>query len=147
MHTGVKVGIALLVLTVRLWGKLGGLRTLFKGSSGEGFSALSVIATTIVGILLVYYLFEKVMKPMSWRSKWSKKGVALCPNWMPVIGNYRALSAAADKAKGTGEPNQNVWALLGKEYFCDKDGLYEPIVAVSAPFGDHLQINCSEVAE
>ena len=109
--------------------------------------ALTTIGCVIGGILLLYYLFEKVMKPMSWRAKWSKKGVALCPNWTPVIGNYRALSAVANKAKGTAEPNQNVFALLGKEYFCGEDGIYEPIVAVNAPFGDHLQINCCEVAE
>lgn len=147
MHTGVKVGIALLVLTVRLWGKLGGIRNLFKGSSGEGLGLASTIGCTLGGIFLLYYLFEKVMKPMSWRAKWAKKGVALCPNWMPVIGNYKALSIVTNKAKGTAEPNQNAYALLGKEFFCDKDGIFEPIVAVNAPFGDHLQINCSDVAE
>ena len=84
---------------------------------------------------------------MSWRAKWAKQGVALCPNWMPVLGNYRALQAVAAKAKASSEPNQHVYALLAKEYYTDKKGRYEAICAQTTPYGNHLVINNCEVAE
>ena len=67
MQTSIKVAIALLVLTVRLWSKLGGLRNAFKGGSMPGGSiTLAVGAVACLG--LVYYLFEKAFRPMIWRS-------------------------------------------------------------------------------
>ena len=83
---------------------------------------------------------------MIWRSKWHKRGVDLCPHWMPVIGNYNALSMVIEKAENSAEPNQNAFVLLGKEFYTDKEGRYAPIVAVNAPYCDHLVINCSNVA-
>ena len=72
MHTSVKVGIALLVLTVRLWGKLGGIRELFKGSGGLPGGSATSVGLVLAVLFLVYYLFEKGLKPMSWRAKWAK---------------------------------------------------------------------------
>ena len=54
---------------------------------------------------------------------------------------------AEAKAKATSEPNQHVYALLAKEYYIDKKGKYEPIVALNTPYGNHLVINNCAVAE
>ena len=135
-----------MVLTVRLWSKLGGVRTALKGGSLPG-GGIGLVAILLAGLFVAYYLFQKALKPLSWRSKWSKQGVPTCPDWMPVTGNYNALSRVAAKAKSTSEPYQDPYSLIQKEYFCDESGRYEPLTAISTPYGDHLVINQIEVAE
>ena len=44
------------MLTVRLWGKLGGVRTALKGGSLPGGS-IGLVAVLLAGLFLAYYLF------------------------------------------------------------------------------------------
>ena len=118
MHTAVKVGLALLVLGVRLWGKLFAIRELFKSDMGEYLTiATPIIAILAVGIL--YLLFEKAVKPMIWRAQMSRKGIALTPCWQPVLGNYKAIARCEEIAKNSSEPRQFPYTLLNQEYFTD----------------------------
>ena len=60
---------------------------------------------------------------------------------MPILGIHKALSNVTAKAKKSSEPYQEPYTLLAKEYFCDEKGVYEPLVALNTPYGDHLVIN------
>ena len=99
-RTEVKVGISLLVLVVRLYSKLGIAKLAPDGLTGMSLpeGSITMIGLVVAGLCIAYYLFEKALKPMSWRSKWTKKGVPVCPDWTPVLGNYKALSKVIAKA-------------------------------------------------
>ena len=148
-RTEVKVGISLLILAVRLYSKLGVAKLAPGGLTGMSLpdGSITMAGLAVAGLCIAYYFFEKALKPMSWRSKWAKKGVPVCPDWQPVLGNYKALSNVMAKAKQSSEPYQEPYTLLAKEYFCDEKGVYEPLVALNTPYGDHLVINQIEVAE
>ena len=45
-----------MVLTVRLWSKLGGVRTALKGGSLPGGS-IGLVAILLAGLFVAYYLF------------------------------------------------------------------------------------------
>ena len=80
MHTAVKIGLALLVLGVRLWGKLFAFRELFKSDMSEYMTIVTpIILLLIAGI--AYLLFEKAIKPTIWRAQMSRKGIVLTPHW------------------------------------------------------------------
>ena len=97
MHTAFKIGIALLVLTVRLWRKLFFVKELFKSDLTE-YISLEILLGLVVGGSLLYLVFEKGFRPVIWRSAMYRKGIALTPHWLPVIGNYKAISKCIEKA-------------------------------------------------
>ena len=57
MQTWMKVSIALLVLTVRLWSKLGGLREALRGGDTPDISIMSWIVTIAILVGFFYYLY------------------------------------------------------------------------------------------
>lgn len=95
MHRAVQVGIALLVLSVRLWGKL------FFVSEYLGrydFTWLLTRENITYGLLVFiagYYIVVKVLSQMIWRARMKQSGAALCPYWFPFIGNYVAIAKVA----------------------------------------------------
>jgi len=147
MHTAVKVGLALLVLGVRLWGKLGGIRDLFmKGDMSDSMTIGALIALLLV-VIIGYIAFEYAFKPTIWRSAMNRKGISLTPHWQPLLGNYKAIEMCKEAAKNSNEPNQHPLTLLVKEFFTDKEGRTAPIYAINTCFGDHLVINDCKLAE
>ena len=146
MHTAVKVGLALLVLGVRLWGKLGGVRGLIKGDLSDAMTLKFLIGFVLI-LGIAYGAFEYAFKPTIWRSTMNRKGITLTPHWQPLLGNQKAIEMCKEAAKNSNEPSRHPLTLLVKQFFTDKEGRTAPIYAINASYADYLVISDCKLAE
>lgn len=97
MRRSVQVGIAVLVLSVRLWNKLFFVSDyLGKGSFGSYLSQESV-TYGLIAFFVVYYLCVKVLQQMIFRARMKQSGATLTPTWLPLIGNLVAAAKVSIK--------------------------------------------------
>ena len=93
MHRNLKVSIALLVLSVRMWKKLAFLRYIVPESLAD-IQKLSPIHVILAFSLLylLFFLFNKIIAPIFWRANLMHNGIYLTNNWVPILGQMNVLT-------------------------------------------------------
>lgn len=93
MHKYLKVSIALLVLSIRMWNKLSFIRYIVPESIDDldKINPLQIVFGFAL-LYLIYYLFNKTIAPFFWRANIMHNGVYLTNNWVPVIGQINVMN-------------------------------------------------------
>lgn len=92
MHRSVQVGIALLVLSVRLWGKLFFISEYVGKSDFGQYLTQEIITKAVLIFFISYYILVKVLSQMIFRARMQRAGATLTPHWFPFIGNLVAMA-------------------------------------------------------
>lgn len=131
MRRSVQVGIAVLVLSVRLWSKLFIVSDVF-GKMGIAHLLTQENLIIAAAVLIIgNYIAEKVLAQMIFRARMAQKGIPLMPQWFPFLGNVICLAKAAirEEQRGTG---RNVFCVCAEEFIKNKNGIYPRYYAINS---------------
>jgi len=82
-----RIAVALLVLSIRLWGKLFFIKHIPFATIGSYVTP----TTTIIGVLVLfasYYLWYKIIIFKIVKRHYARQKVPFVPGWTPIFGNY-----------------------------------------------------------
>ena len=147
MRRSIQVGIAVLVLSVRLWSKFD-----LSYFLGRGYKTPSIdqelVTKGLILFIFLYIIAVKVLQQIIFRARMAQKDIALIPNWFPFIGNYQTLSSVSH-AESKKDLGRNPMAILPGATLSKRAGILPPYYAVNglSDAGGHIYVTNCEAAE
>ena len=129
----------MLVLSVRLWGKLFMVSEFF-GKQGLGqYMTVELVTKSLVVFFICYYILAKVFTQMIFRARVSQNGAALMPYWYPFVGNFVACAKSYLKREKE-QLGKDLFTMLPFDHLSDPHGRLPAMYGVNTMFGDGLLV-------